>query len=117
MDPPVYKVAAPKPSCTAHLVVCRMEGQGTAASSLQPPPLPPPHVSKYRQISSAEQRLHEEADVTHWTGTLSLCVSDQKKDFSIHVLRDQRSDDLQRRDTLTPMLPWDASLKYHTLLL
>lgn len=62
-----------------------MEGQGAATSlvTATTAALSPRPVSKYRQISSAEQRLHEEA------GTLSACVSQarKRKDFRVHVLR------------------------------
>lgn len=63
------------------LHICRTESQGAAASlvTATTTALSPCHVSKYRQIASAEQCLHEEADVTHWTGTLSACVSQARK--------------------------------------
>lgn len=51
--------------------------------------------------------------MTHWTGTLSACMSQarKRKDFRVHVLRvcdwgDQRSDGLPGGYTLTPVLPW-----------
>lgn len=65
-------------------------------------------------MSSAEQRLHEEQ---MGLTVQELSQARKRKNSRVHVLRDQRSDGLKKRDTLPPVLPWDASLKYHTLLL